>query len=322
MADTFAVFVLDLSERKAAEAALQARTTEWEALIETAPVAVWFTYDPDLREVRANRLASELLDLPLVFGVSDWLSQRLPHRSIFRDGVEVPPDQAPLRRAIQGMEVRNEEWEVRFEDGRRVDLLYNASPLRDQAGAVVGAIAAAVDITARKHSEAVLHEREARLHSILDTAPEALITISERGIVESFSRSAAALFGYAADEVIGRNISMLMPSPYREEHDGYLERYLRTGEKRIIGIGRVVSGQRKDGSVFPMELAVGEVTGERAASVHRLHPRPHRHSEDRAGTAAVAEDGSGGPAHRRASRTTSTTCSPSFSATSRCWRCG
>ena len=222
-------------------------------------MAVWFTYDPDLREVRANRLASELLDLPLVFGVSDWLSQRLPHRSIFRDGVEVPPDQAPLRRAIQGMEVRNEEWEVRFEDGRRVDLLYNASPLRDQAGAVVGAIAAAVDITARKHSEAVLHEREARLHSILDTAPEALITISERGIVESFSRSAAALFGYAANEVIGRNISMLMPSPYREAHDGYLERYLRTGEKRIIGIGRVVSGQRKDGSVFPMELAVGEV---------------------------------------------------------------
>ena len=257
--ETFAVFVLDLSERKAAEAALQARTTEWEALIETAPVAVWFTYDPDLREVRANRLASELLDLPLVFGVSDWLSQRLPHRSIFRDGVEVPPDQAPLRRAIQGIEVRNEEWEVRFEDGRRVDLLYNASPLRDRAGAVVGAIAAAVDITARKHSEAVLHEREARLHSILDTAPEALITISERGIVESFSRSAAALFGYAANEVIGRNISMLMPSPYREAHDGYLERYLRTGEKRIIGIGRVVSGQRKDGSVFPMELAVGEV---------------------------------------------------------------
>nr|WP_281432997.1 PAS domain S-box protein [Microvirga terrestris] len=248
-----------MSERKAAEAALQARTTEWEALIETAPVAVWFTYDPDLREVRANRLASELLDLPLVFGGSDLFSQRLPHRSLFRNGVEVLPDEAPLRRAIQGIEVRNEEWEVRFEDGRRVDLLYNASPLRDQAGAVVGAIAAAVDITARKHSEANLHEREARLHSILDTAPEALITINERGIVESFSRSAAALFGYAANEVIGRNISMLMPSPYREAHDGYLERYLRTGEKRIIGIGRVVSGQRKDGSVFPMELAVGEV---------------------------------------------------------------
>ena len=162
--------------------------------------------------------------------------------------------------------VRSKAWRYATRSGRsasrtagRVDLLYNASPLRDQTGAVVGAIAAAVDITARKRSEEILHEREARLHSILDTVPEALITISEKGIVESFSRSAAALFGYEADEVVGRNINMLMPSPYREEHDGYLERYLRTGEKRIIGIGRVVSGQRKDGSVFPMELAVGEV---------------------------------------------------------------
>ncbi|WP_315974873.1 hybrid sensor histidine kinase/response regulator [Microvirga yunnanensis] len=256
----FAVFVLDLSERKETEAALRARTTEWEALIETAPVAVWFTYDPDLREVKANRLASELLDLPLVFNASDGPAQTLSPRRIFRDDVEVSPDQAPLRRALHGLEVRNEEWAVRFEDGRSVNLLYNASPLRDRTGAVVGAIAAAVDITARKRSEAILHEREARLHSILDTVPEALITISEKGIIESFSRSAAALFGYEAKEVVGQNVSMLMPSPYREEHDGYLERYLRTGEKRIIGIGRVVSGQRKDGSIFSMELAVGEVT--------------------------------------------------------------
>ncbi|EIM28821.1 hybrid sensor histidine kinase/response regulator [Microvirga lotononidis] len=256
---TFAVFALDLSERKASEAALQARTTEWEALIETAPVAVWFTYDPDLREVRANRLASELLELPLALCLPDQSSGALSYSHTFRNGLEVPPDQAPLRRAIQGEEVRNEEWECHFEDGRRVDLLYNASPLRDNSGTVVGAIAAAVDITARRHSEAVLQEREARLHSILETVPEALITISEQGIVESFSRSAAALFGYLPDEVIGRNISMLMPSPYREAHGSYLERYLQTGEKRIIGIGRVVSGQRKDGSVFPMELAVGEV---------------------------------------------------------------
>lgn len=117
----------------------------------------------------------------------------------------------------------------------------------------------ALDLTEQKSAEEALREREARLRSILDTAPEALITISERGLIQSFSRSAEVLFGYTADEVIGKNVSMLTPSPYREEHDGYLEHYLRTGEKRIIGIGRVVSAQRKDGSVFPMELAVGEV---------------------------------------------------------------
>jgi PAS domain S-box-containing protein len=106
---------------------------------------------------------------------------------------------------------------------------------------------------------------EARLRSILETAPEAIITIDGRGTVQSYSASAEALFGYEAAEVIGQNVKMLMPSPDREQHDAYLKRYLDTGERRIIGIGRVVEGRRKDGTVFPMELAVGEVVsgGER-----------------------------------------------------------
>ena len=106
-------------------------------------------------------------------------------------------------------------------------------------------------------------EGQARLRSILETAPEAIITIDERGIVDSFSASAEKLFGYDSGEVIGRNVSMLMPSPYRDEHDRYIGRYLSTGERRIIGIGRVVEAQRKDGSIFPMELAVGEVSSGR-----------------------------------------------------------
>jgi two-component system sensor kinase FixL len=103
-----------------------------------------------------------------------------------------------------------------------------------------------------------LAEREARLRSILETAPDAIIVIDECGIMESYSPAAERLFGYQAQEALGRNVSMLMPSPYRERHDSYLDHYLRTGERRIIGIGRVVVGRRKDGSTFPMELAVGE----------------------------------------------------------------
>jgi two-component system sensor kinase FixL len=110
----------------------------------------------------------------------------------------------------------------------------------------------------------LLHEtedaryRQAQLQSILDTVPEAMVLIDDRGIMRSFSVTAERLFGWSADEVIGKNVSILMPSPYRQEHDGYLHRYRETGERRIIGIGRIVVGERKDGSTFPMELAVGE----------------------------------------------------------------
>ena len=101
--------------------------------------------------------------------------------------------------------------------------------------------------------------REAHLQSILDTVPEAMIVIDERGIMRSFSSAAERLFGYGEDEALGQNVKILMPTPYRENHDGYLQRYIRTGERHIIGIGRVVVGLRKDGSTFPMELAVGEM---------------------------------------------------------------
>jgi two-component system sensor kinase FixL len=108
-------------------------------------------------------------------------------------------------------------------------------------------------------SRGALQEREARLRSILETAPDAIIVIDERGTMESYSSAAERLFGFTAEEAIGQNVKILMPAPYRERHDGYLQHYLDTGERKIIGIGRVVVGQRKDSTTFPMELAVGEV---------------------------------------------------------------
>ncbi|QUD90873.1 PAS domain S-box protein [Phenylobacterium montanum] len=108
-------------------------------------------------------------------------------------------------------------------------------------------------------ANAHLYEREAHLQSILDTVPDAMVVIDEQGLVRSFSAAAQRLFGWRPDEVIGRNVKILMPQPYRDAHDGYIERYKDTGERRIIGIGRVVVGERRDGSTFPMELAVGEM---------------------------------------------------------------
>lgn len=103
-----------------------------------------------------------------------------------------------------------------------------------------------------------LAAREAHFRSILQTVPEAMVVIDEVGIITSFSTTAEDLFGYEAHEVEGRNVRMLMPTPDRDAHDSYIGNYLRTGQRRIIGLGRVVKGLRKDGSTFPMELAVGE----------------------------------------------------------------
>jgi two-component system sensor kinase FixL len=99
---------------------------------------------------------------------------------------------------------------------------------------------------------------EARLQSVLDTVPDAMIVIDEQGLITAFSAAAERLFGWKAAEAIGRNVKFLMPQPYQDQHDGYLQRYSRTGQRRIIGIGRIVVGLRKDGATFPMELAVGE----------------------------------------------------------------
>jgi two-component system sensor kinase FixL len=110
-----------------------------------------------------------------------------------------------------------------------------------------------------QHTGETLREKEAHLQSILDTVLDATVVIDPDGIMLSFNASAVRQFGYSPEEAIGQNVSMLMPTPYREQHDAYLARYLRTGEKRIIGIDRVVVGRRKDGSTFPMKLAVGEM---------------------------------------------------------------
>ncbi|HTB47419.1 MAG TPA: PAS domain S-box protein [Acetobacteraceae bacterium] len=99
----------------------------------------------------------------------------------------------------------------------------------------------------------------AMLRSILETVPDAMVVIDQHGVILQFSKAAERLFGWRAEDVCGQNVRVLMPSPYHEQHDGYLHRYLTTGERRIIGIGRVVVGQRRNGSTFPMELSVGEV---------------------------------------------------------------
>jgi two-component system sensor kinase FixL len=142
-------------------------------------------------------------------------------------------------------------------DGRRLIVASQWSLWRDGDWTAVAEIN--TDITNLKVVQQDFLSSEAHLKSILETIPDAMIVIDERGVMQSFSAAAQRLFGYSPDEVVGHNVKKLMPSPYRESHDGYIARYLETGDKRIIGIGRVVVGERKDGSTFPMELNVGEM---------------------------------------------------------------
>lgn len=100
---------------------------------------------------------------------------------------------------------------------------------------------------------------EQRLHGVLETAVNAIVIINEQGVMDTINRAAERVFGYTRDEMLGQNVSMLMPAPYAEKHDCYLRNYFRTGKKKIIGIGREAIGRRKDGSVFPIDLSVGEV---------------------------------------------------------------
>lgn len=150
-----------------------------------------------------------------------------------------------------------EELQLR-RDGNEYLAQISLYVLCDDAGRVTGFGEVARDVTELSQAQSVLRNQEAHLRSILESAPDALVVIDESGRIRSFSAMAERLFGYTASDVAGCNVSMLAASPHREAHDSYLARYLATGEKRIIGLGRVVAGRKRDGSIFPMELAVGE----------------------------------------------------------------
>jgi PAS domain S-box-containing protein len=115
------------------------------------------------------------------------------------------------------------------------------------------------DLSERVRLEERLRASEEQWRAVIESAVDAIVVIDAAGVIEAFNPAAERLFGYEAVEVIGQNVRMLMPSPYREEHDGYLTRYMTTGQAKIIGSGREVTGLRRDGTTFPLHLSVGEM---------------------------------------------------------------
>lgn len=143
--------------------------------------------------------------------------------------------------------------------GKPIWIQTSYNPTLNANGEIYKIVKFATDITAQKEAEIARHEQETRLQAIVSNAVDGIVTINDRGIIESFNLAAERMFGYTSAEAIGQNVKLLMPEPYRSEHDSYLDNYKKSGHPKIIGIGREVVGQRKDGSTFPLELAVSEL---------------------------------------------------------------
>jgi two-component system, LuxR family, sensor kinase FixL len=217
------------------------------------------------------------------FGIGTWdldlKTRELVWSNTTRSLFGVPPNQSVTYELFLSLleptdRVRTERAITKVaENGGRFDVSMQVRGaggrnqwIRARAGLVDGAAGAArhlcgimLDINEQKQIENALRRRENHLRSILDTVPDAMIVIDGAGIIQSFSAAAERMFGYSEQEAIGQNVMVLMPEPDRTRHDGYIARHRRTGERRIIGIGRIVTGKRRDGTTFPMHLSVGEM---------------------------------------------------------------
>jgi PAS domain S-box-containing protein len=182
------------------------------------------------------------------------------HVSVLNAGEGTQPAETAeaIIRALRANEVWTGEVHNVKKDGTPFWSYANVSTFEHPGFGTVW-IGALTDITERKAAESALHASEERLRAILDTAMDAIITIDHQGIIQSVNAATSKMFGYTIDELIGQSVNMLMPAPHRDEHDRHIARYLETGEKRIIGTSREIDARRKDGSVFPTELAVSEI---------------------------------------------------------------
>ncbi|MCK1490558.1 PAS domain S-box protein [Bradyrhizobium sp. 180] len=174
-----------------------------------------------------------------------------------------PADRARLESAIEHVVDHGGGFDVSFRVANASGLgrwiRARAGLIRDDAGAARHLSGIFLDVNEEKQVEEALRTRETHLQSILQTIPDAMIVIDGHGIIELFSTAAERLFGWPEQEAIGQNVSILMPEPDCTRHDGYIARYRTTGDPHIIGIGRIVTGKRRDGTTFPTHLAIGEM---------------------------------------------------------------
>ena len=248
--------VRDISEQKNAEEAIRTSETRLRCTLDVATDGLWDWSFPTLQAYYSPSWIRLL-------GLDD---QDIPLNNIFDWKHRIHQDDRPCveQALIDHLEGRTASYEVEHRVHHRSGewkwfSMRGKVVQRDEQGRPTRMMGTMIDITERKQANASLCEQEARLRTILDHVVDGIITIDDAGIIESFNPAACQIFGYTPTEVIGRNVKILMPDSYQSQHDGYLARYRQTKQATIIGVGREVVGLRKDGSLFPLELAVSQM---------------------------------------------------------------
>ncbi len=210
--------------------------------------------DESQRVILFNRAAEEMFGCPAAAALGSPIDRFIPerYREKHADHIRVFAEIDVSKRRMGAL---GDIWGLRA-DGEEFPIEASIGQVRTSDRTLFTVILR--DISQRREAERLLRESLAQSTAVFETAVDGIITIDERGTIESFNRAAERIFGYPAREVLERNVQILMPAPDREDHDGSLEHFLETGEKRIIGIGREVAGLRKDGTTFPLYLAVSE----------------------------------------------------------------
>jgi PAS domain S-box-containing protein len=252
----------DITARKRVELALQASQSRWLAAMGSTTDA-FVIVDREANFLEFNDAWVRFLRFPsreACLENSREYFQVLELRTL--EGQFVPFEQWTLPRALLGETIANRElllWQKLT--GERWFGSYSAAPIRDAGGAITGAVMVARDVTMQKQAEQALRASEQQLRTILSTVSSGIVIIDTGGIIQSLNPAAERMFGYGPGDLPGQNVSVLMPHPFARDHDSYIARFLETRQPRVIGMGRELVGMRKDGSTFPLEIALSEVEG-------------------------------------------------------------
>ncbi len=169
--------------------------------------------------------------------------------------------QEDLKLLREGQKVRG-EWKAITKEGKVIWIDVDIRPVKDEEGKPISIVGSVHEIQELKRLEKELEENIAQAQAILETTIDGIITVDDEGTIKRFNQAASKIFGYTEEEVLGQNVKVIVPELYNYSHNDYLKRYRETGKSRFIGYRRELTGQRKDGSIFPMELAVSEVQWE------------------------------------------------------------